>query len=211
MTSEPLLPDADLVRRCAGDRRRRRRRASRRSAARLRQSAGRGCAALRRGAGDRRRLASTCSTAPSASPTRRSRPRPRSWPGTPKAACRRIRDRAGPADRRPDGDARRGAVIATPAFTPALLQPTSQLPQQPSWTEARCRLDGETDLEAFSDAYHLGWNNTGNRVPTKTWLTAPARLVALPRDLRWRAGRPRRSSRWRTATPTFKDSAVDPK
>ncbi|HEY1425240.1 MAG TPA: GNAT family N-acetyltransferase [Caulobacteraceae bacterium] len=35
------------------------------------------------------------------------------------------------------------------------------------------RLMDETDLEAFSDAYHLGWNTTQFRVPMKPWLTAP--------------------------------------
>jgi ribosomal protein S18 acetylase RimI-like enzyme len=49
----------------------------------------------------------------------------------------------------------------------------ADLPQQPSPGVEVRRLEGETDLEAFSDAYHLGWNNTRNRVPMKPWLTAP--------------------------------------
>ena len=49
----------------------------------------------------------------------------------------------------------------------------AELPQQPSPGVEVRRLEGETDLEAFSDAYHLGWNNTGNRVPMKPWLSAP--------------------------------------
>jgi GNAT superfamily N-acetyltransferase len=47
------------------------------------------------------------------------------------------------------------------------------LPQQPSPGVEVRRLAGESDLGAFSDAYHLGWSNTGFRVPMKPWLTAP--------------------------------------
>jgi GNAT superfamily N-acetyltransferase len=35
------------------------------------------------------------------------------------------------------------------------------------------RLEDATDLEAFSEAYHVGWNQTGFRVPVAPWLTAP--------------------------------------
>jgi GNAT superfamily N-acetyltransferase len=49
----------------------------------------------------------------------------------------------------------------------------AELPQQPSPGVEVRRLADETDLEAFSDAYHLGWNTTQFRVPMKPWLTAP--------------------------------------
>jgi ribosomal protein S18 acetylase RimI-like enzyme len=47
------------------------------------------------------------------------------------------------------------------------------LPQQPSTGVEVRRLEDESDLEAFSDAYHVGWNATQFRVPMKPWLTAP--------------------------------------
>lgn len=49
----------------------------------------------------------------------------------------------------------------------------ADLPQQPSPGVEVRRLTDETDLEAFSDAYHLGWNTTQFRVPMKPWLAAP--------------------------------------
>jgi len=49
----------------------------------------------------------------------------------------------------------------------------AELPQRPSPGVEVRRLIDETDLEAFSDAYHLGWNTTQFRVPMKSWLTAP--------------------------------------
>lgn len=49
----------------------------------------------------------------------------------------------------------------------------ADLPQQPSPGVEVRRLTDETDLEAFSDAYHLGWNTMQFRVPMKPWLTAP--------------------------------------
>jgi ribosomal protein S18 acetylase RimI-like enzyme len=35
------------------------------------------------------------------------------------------------------------------------------------------RLDDARHLEAFSDAYHLGWASTGPRIPVEPWLRAP--------------------------------------
>ncbi len=49
----------------------------------------------------------------------------------------------------------------------------AELPQQPSPGVEVRRLTDETDLEAFSDAYHLGWNTTQFRVPVEPWLAAP--------------------------------------
>ena len=49
----------------------------------------------------------------------------------------------------------------------------AELPQGPSAGVEVRRLEDETDLGAFSDAYHLGWNTTEFRVPVKPWLTAP--------------------------------------
>jgi ribosomal protein S18 acetylase RimI-like enzyme len=49
----------------------------------------------------------------------------------------------------------------------------AELPQQPSAGVEVRRLGDDSDLEAFSDAYHLGLNSTGFRVPMKPWLTAP--------------------------------------
>lgn len=48
----------------------------------------------------------------------------------------------------------------------------SDLPASPSPGVEVRRVEGEADLEAFSDAYHAGWANTGPRVPMKPWLTA---------------------------------------
>ncbi len=33
-------------------------------------------------------------------------------------------------------------------------------------------MTGDADLEAFSDAYHKGWSNDGQRVPMRPWLAA---------------------------------------
>lgn len=49
----------------------------------------------------------------------------------------------------------------------------ADLPQRRSAGVEVRRLIDETDLEAFSDAYHLGWNTTQFRVPMRPWLTAP--------------------------------------
>ncbi|HEY3798464.1 MAG TPA: GNAT family N-acetyltransferase [Caulobacteraceae bacterium] len=38
------------------------------------------------------------------------------------------------------------------------------------------RVESDDDLEAFTDAYHLGWNRTEFRVPTRPWLAAGWRL-----------------------------------
>lgn len=35
------------------------------------------------------------------------------------------------------------------------------------------RVETEADLAAFTDAYHLGWNRTEFRIPTRPWLDAP--------------------------------------
>jgi ribosomal protein S18 acetylase RimI-like enzyme len=35
------------------------------------------------------------------------------------------------------------------------------------------RVETSDDLAAFTDAYHLGWNRTEFRVPTRPWLEAP--------------------------------------
>jgi GNAT superfamily N-acetyltransferase len=35
------------------------------------------------------------------------------------------------------------------------------------------RVETDAELTAFTDAYHLGWNNTVSRIPTGPWLTAP--------------------------------------
>jgi GNAT superfamily N-acetyltransferase len=35
------------------------------------------------------------------------------------------------------------------------------------------RVETAADLTAFTDAYHLGWNNTGPRILTAPWLDAP--------------------------------------
>jgi GNAT superfamily N-acetyltransferase len=57
----------------------------------------------------------------------------------------------------------------------------AQLPQQPSPGVEVRRLTDERDLEAFSDVYHLGWNTTQFRVPVKPWLTAPGWSLYLGR------------------------------
>jgi ribosomal protein S18 acetylase RimI-like enzyme len=49
----------------------------------------------------------------------------------------------------------------------------ADLPQRPSPGVEVRRLTDETELEAFSDAYHVGWSNTRSRIPMKSWLTAP--------------------------------------
>ncbi|HEX3406952.1 MAG TPA: GNAT family N-acetyltransferase [Caulobacteraceae bacterium] len=49
----------------------------------------------------------------------------------------------------------------------------ADLPQSPSLGVEVRQVTDETDLEAFSDAYHLGWSTTQFRVPMKPWLTAP--------------------------------------
>src|SRR5579863_1333987 len=54
------------------------------------------------------------------------------------------------------------AAFAGPADLPTRLAPG---------VEVR-RVESEADLAAFSDAYHLGWANTGPRVPMRPWLSA---------------------------------------
>jgi ribosomal protein S18 acetylase RimI-like enzyme len=49
----------------------------------------------------------------------------------------------------------------------------AQLPTAPSpGVEVRL-VETDDDLAAFAEAYHLGWANTGPRVPARPWLTAP--------------------------------------
>ena len=49
----------------------------------------------------------------------------------------------------------------------------ADLPTAPSPGVEVRRVETDEDLAAFSDAYHLGWANTGPRVPMKPWLAAP--------------------------------------
>jgi GNAT superfamily N-acetyltransferase len=49
----------------------------------------------------------------------------------------------------------------------------AELPQQPSPGVEVRRLTDATDLEAFSEVYHLGWNSSRFRFPKEPWLTAP--------------------------------------
>ena len=49
----------------------------------------------------------------------------------------------------------------------------AQLPTATSPGVEVRRVETGADLAAFSDAYHLGWVNTGPPVPMKPWLTAP--------------------------------------
>lgn len=49
----------------------------------------------------------------------------------------------------------------------------AEAPQQPSPGVEVRRLTDETDLEAFSDVYHRGWNSTQFRFPKAPWLTQP--------------------------------------
>jgi GNAT superfamily N-acetyltransferase len=42
-------------------------------------------------------------------------------------------------------------------------------------------VNNDEDLAAFSDVYHLGWANTGPRVPMKPWLAAPGWRLFLGR------------------------------
>jgi GNAT superfamily N-acetyltransferase len=46
-------------------------------------------------------------------------------------------------------------------------------PQRPSPGVEVRRLEDDSELEAFSDAYHVGWNTTQFRMPIKPWLAAP--------------------------------------
>ncbi len=55
----------------------------------------------------------------------------------------------------------------------ATLAAYPDLPQSPSPGVEVRRVESDADLAAFSDAYHLGWSNTGPRVPMQPWLTAP--------------------------------------
>ena len=48
----------------------------------------------------------------------------------------------------------------------------AELPQRASAGVEVRRVEAEADLAAFSDAYHLGWDNQG-RVPMAPWLKAP--------------------------------------
>ena len=49
----------------------------------------------------------------------------------------------------------------------------AEMPNAPSPGVEVRQVDGEADLKAFADIYHLGWNITGFRVPVAPWLTAP--------------------------------------
>lgn len=49
----------------------------------------------------------------------------------------------------------------------------SDTPAAPSAGVEVRRVETSDDLTAFTDAYHLGWNHTDFRVPTRPWLTAP--------------------------------------
>lgn len=49
----------------------------------------------------------------------------------------------------------------------------AEMPNAPSPGVEVRQVDGEADLKAFADIYHLGWNITGFRVPMAPWLTAP--------------------------------------
>ena len=49
----------------------------------------------------------------------------------------------------------------------------SDTPAAPSAGVEVRRVENDADLTAFSDAYHLGWNRTEFRVPTRPWLEAP--------------------------------------
>jgi GNAT superfamily N-acetyltransferase len=48
----------------------------------------------------------------------------------------------------------------------------AELPRQPSPGVEVRQVETEAELAAFSDAYHLGWANTGPRVPMQPWLRA---------------------------------------
>ena len=49
----------------------------------------------------------------------------------------------------------------------------ADLAERPSPGVEVRRLEDDTQLEAFSDAYHAGWSNTEFRVPVKPWLSTP--------------------------------------
>ena len=49
----------------------------------------------------------------------------------------------------------------------------TDLPEQPAAGVEVRAVVGSQDMEAFADAYHLGWDFTDYRVPTGPWLTAP--------------------------------------
>jgi hypothetical protein len=49
----------------------------------------------------------------------------------------------------------------------------AQLPTAPSPGVEVRQVESEADLAAFSDAYHLGWANSGPPLPMKPWLAAP--------------------------------------
>jgi len=49
----------------------------------------------------------------------------------------------------------------------------ADLPAAPSPGVEVRPVASDDDLAAFTDAYHLGWNRTEFRVPTRPWLTAP--------------------------------------
>lgn len=49
----------------------------------------------------------------------------------------------------------------------------AELPQQSSPGVEVRRVETEADLAAFSEAYHLGWDNRGSRVPIGPWLASP--------------------------------------
>src|SRR5579872_1409450 len=49
----------------------------------------------------------------------------------------------------------------------------SDTPAAPSPGVEVRRVENDADLTAFTDAYHLGWDRTEFRVPTRPWLEAP--------------------------------------
>jgi GNAT superfamily N-acetyltransferase len=48
----------------------------------------------------------------------------------------------------------------------------AELPRQPSLGVEVRQVESEAELAPFSDVYHLGWANTGPRVPMRPWLAA---------------------------------------
>ena len=85
----------------------------------------------------------------------------------------------------------------------------AELPQQASPGVDVRRVATEADLAGFSQAYHLGWDNRGPRVPMAPWLTSPGwRLYVGLCD-----GQPAGAAilyLWRGAG-YLADSAVDPR
>jgi ribosomal protein S18 acetylase RimI-like enzyme len=82
------------------------------------------------------------------------------------------------------------------------------LPDKPTEGVTITPVETASDLEAFSEAYHLGWGHTAFRLPVAPWLTAPGWSLSLARVDGAAAGAAVLYLRGRDAY--LADGAVDP-